>query len=197
MTNPRGGSKGAGVPLPTTLSLAFDRPADNSHFNSNCSMKTPRCLLLISLAVVTLTSAAAEDSEPVKKDMTALQGQWSMVSGSADGQPMPEQMRTQMKRICKGDELTVTMGAQTFMKAKISINPSSKPKAIDYEMTEGVTKGKKQLGIYELDGDSFKSSFGAPGAERPTDFTSTAGDHRTVSVWKRQKEATAQPAQKN
>jgi len=36
-----------------------------------------------------------------------------------------------------------------------------------------------------LDGDTFKSSFGAPGAERPKDFTSKPGDGRTVSVWKR------------
>ena len=54
-------------------------------------------------------------------------------------------------------------------------------------MTGGFTKGKKQLGIYELDGDTFKSCFGAPGAERPKDFTSQPGDMRTSSVWKREK----------
>jgi hypothetical protein len=54
-------------------------------------------------------------------------------------------------------------------------------------MTDGFTKGKKQLGIYELDGDTFKSCFGAPGAERPKDFTSQPGDKQTSSVWKREK----------
>ena len=73
-----------------------------------------------------------------------------MVSGSADGQPMPESMRKQMKRVFKGDELTVTMGDQIFLIAKITVDPSKKPKVMDYEMTGGVTKGKKQLGIYEL-----------------------------------------------
>ena len=57
-------------------------------------------------------------------------------------------------------------------------------------MLDGFTKGKKQLGIYELEGENFKASFAAPGAERPTDFTSKPGDKRTVSVWKRQKETT-------
>jgi uncharacterized protein (TIGR03067 family) len=159
-------------------------------------MKTLKRLLIIASAVVAITSATAQEREAVKKDMAGLQGEWSMVSGSADGQPMPEEMLKQMKRICKGDEITVTMGSQLYIKAKITINPSSKPKTIDYEMTDGLTKGKKQLGIYELQGDSFKACFAAPGAARPADFASQSGDHRTVSVWKRQKEVKSEPEQK-
>ena len=150
-------------------------------------MKTIRNAFLIGLACAAISLAAAEDNPATKKDMAQLQGEWSMVSGSADGQPMPEEMRKQMKRVCKGDEITVTTGGQIFLKAKVSIDPSKKPKTIDYEMTGGFTKGKKQLGIYELDGDTFKSCFGAPGAERPKDFTSQPGDMRTSSVWKREK----------
>jgi uncharacterized protein (TIGR03067 family) len=121
--------------------------------------------------------------------MAKLQGDWTMVSGSADGQPMPDEMRKQMKRVCKGDETTTTMGGRVFFTAKITIDPSKTPKTIDYQMTEGFTKGKRQLGIYEVDGDTFKACFGKPGAERPTDFTSKAGDGRTTSVWKREKPA--------
>jgi uncharacterized protein (TIGR03067 family) len=84
-------------------------------------------------------------------------------------------MLAQMKRVCKGDEVTTTMGGEVFMKAKITIAPSKKPKTIDYDMTGGFTKGEKQLGIYEVDRDTFKSCFGKPGAERPTDFTSKPG----------------------
>jgi uncharacterized protein (TIGR03067 family) len=152
-----------------------------------------RCFWSIALFVLTIASATAEDREAVKKDMSALQGEWSMVSGSADGQAMPEEMRTQMKRVCKGDSITVTMGAETYLKAKIAIDPSAKPKTIDYEMTDGPTKGKKQLGIYELNGDTFKACFASPGARRPADFSGKAGDHRTLSVWKREKVAASQP----
>ena len=154
-----------------------------------------RNALLIGLAVTVCSLVQAEDSQALKKEMAGLQGEWSMVSGSADGQPMPEEMVKQMKRVCKGDETTTTMAGQIFMKAKITIDPSKKPTTIDYQMTEGFTKGKKQLGIYELDGDIFKSCFGAPGAERPTDFTSKPGDHRTLSVWKRDRPAASHPAQ--
>ena len=158
-------------------------------------MKT-RFALLIGMATAAISVAWAEDNEAVKKDLAQLQGEWSMASGSADGQPMPEEIRKQMKRVCKGDEATTTMNGQVFMKAKITIDPSKKPKTIDYEMTEGFTKGKKQLGIYELDGDTFKSCFAAAGAERPTDFTSKPGDRRTVSVWKREKATASTSAQK-
>ena len=118
-----------------------------------------------------------------------------MVSGSGDGQPLPDEMRKQMKRVCKGDDLTVTRAGQIFFTAKIVIDPTKKPKTIDYQMTEGFTKGKTQLGIYELEADTLKSSFGAPGAERPADFTSKPGDGRILSVWKREKAAT-QPKEK-
>ena len=54
-------------------------------------------------------------------------------------------------------------------------------------MTEGPTKGQTHLGIYELDGDTVKFCFAAPGKERPTDFTAKASSGRTASVWKRDK----------
>jgi len=160
-------------------------------------MKTIQSLFLVAFTTVsTISSAWAGENEAVTKDLARLQGEWSMVSGSADGQPMPDEMRKQMKRVCIGDETTTTMGGQMFIKAKITIDPSTKPKTIDYQMIDGFTKGKKQLGIYEVDGDTFKSCFGKPGAERPTDFTSKPGDGCTLSVWKREKPAASAPEKK-
>ncbi len=160
-------------------------------------MKIIQSLFLVGFAAVTtISSAWAGENEAVTKDLARLQGEWSMVSGSADGQPMPAEMREQMKRVCNGDETTTTMGGQVFMKARITIDASKTPKTIDYQMTDGFTKGKKQLGIYEVDGDTFKSCFGKPEAERPTDFTSKPGDGRTLSVWKRAKPAASAPEKK-
>ncbi|HYT61420.1 MAG TPA: TIGR03067 domain-containing protein [Haliangiales bacterium] len=145
-------------------------------------MKTISTTLLIVLAASAISLAWAEDNEATRKDMAQLQGEWSMVSGTADGFPIPDTMLPNSKRVCKGDELTATVGGQLVMKARITIDPSKKPKTIDYDVIDGPTKGKRHLGIYELDGDTFKSCFGAPGAERPTDFTSKPGDGRTSTV---------------
>jgi uncharacterized protein (TIGR03067 family) len=152
-------------------------------------MKTTRNALLIGLAVAAFLPARAADNQVVKKDMDLLQGEWAMVSGMADGYPIPAEMLPNSKRVCQGDDLTATVGGNLVMKAKITIDPTKKPKTIDYQVFDGPTKGQKHLGIYELDGDTMRSCFGAPGAERPTNFTSKPGDKLTATVWKRTKEA--------
>jgi uncharacterized protein (TIGR03067 family) len=155
-------------------------------------MKITLKALLIGIATAAITVACAEENDAAKKDLAALQGEWTMLSGSADGQPMPEDMLKQMKRVCKGDETTTTINGQVFMKAKFSLNPTNNPKTIDYQMLEGFTKGKTQLGIYEVQGDKFKACFSQPGAERPTEFK--AGEGITFSIW--QRKSAAEPAQK-
>ncbi len=43
------------------------------------------------------------------------------------------------------------------------------------------------LGIYEIDGDTFRACFAKPGKERPKDFECKAGSEHTLTVWKREK----------
>jgi len=140
-------------------------------------------------------SGRAED-EAAKKDKAQLQGEWSMVSGTSDGMQIPEEYRKEMKRVCKGDELTVTHGEEIIMKAKITLDESAKPKTIDYEVTDGPNKGKKQLGIYELDGDTLKVCLAAPGDERPKEFSSKEGEKRVLTAWKKAKPVAAKAEEK-
>ena len=119
-------------------------------------MKTIPTTLLIALASLALSPARAQDNPAAKKDQAQLQGAWTMVSGSADGSPVPDAMLSDCKRVCKEGETTVTLGGQLFLKAKFTLDPSKKPKTIDYDVIDGPTKGKKQLGIYELEADTVK-----------------------------------------
>jgi uncharacterized protein (TIGR03067 family) len=146
-----------------------------------------RKLIVMVVPLVFVVSASAEDNEAVKADLAKFQGEWSMVSASADGQAMPDNLLATAKRVCKEDETTVTVGGQLILKAKFKLDPMQKPKTIDYEVTDGPTKGRKHLGIYEVSDDSLKFCFAAPDAERPTTFESKPGDLRTLSVWKRAK----------
>jgi uncharacterized protein (TIGR03067 family) len=152
-------------------------------------------LAIALLVVLTASSYAGDAPDAVAKDLAKLQGEWAMVSGVADGMPMPEALLPTAKRTCKGDEVTVVVAGQVIMRAKVTIDPSKTPAAIDYDVLEGPTKGKKHLGVYAFEGGQFKSCFAAPDGERPGDFTSKEGDRRTASVWKRA-EAPPKPPEK-
>jgi uncharacterized protein (TIGR03067 family) len=143
---------------------------------------------LIPLVIASFLLIGADaPPDAVKKEMTQLQGEWSMVSGQIDAQPLPEEYVKGARRVAKGEETTVMIGGRLFMKAKFTVDPSKKPKTIDYMMTDGPTKGMTQLGIYEWDGDTVKFCFSAPGKDRPTEFTTKEGSGRVLSVWKRDK----------
>jgi uncharacterized protein (TIGR03067 family) len=141
-------------------------------------------LFLITAGVCFLI-AADDAGDLIKKDMARLEGEWSMVSGQINGKAMPDAFLKGSRRVAKDAVTTVTIGGMPFMKAKFTIDPSKKPKTIDYLMLEGLTKGKKQFGIYELDGDTVRFCFASPGKERPDDFTAKEGSGRTLSVWKK------------
>jgi len=138
----------------------------------------------MAVLILVCISAAQDDA---KNEMTLLEGEWSMASGQANGQAMPQELVKTGRRVAKDGETTISIGGQVYFKAKFSIDPTQKPKAIDYTMTEGPTKGKTHLGIYELDGDTVKFCFAAPGQDRPKEFKAKEGSQRTMSVWKREK----------
>ena len=146
-----------------------------------------RDALLMGWIVLGISGAWGAEAESAKKDLAQLQGEWSMASGIRGGQALPNEMLKNSRRVCKADETTVVIGGQLLMKARFTLDASKKPKTIDYQITDGTNAGKTQLGIYELDGDTVKFCFAAPGKDRPTDFSSKAGDGGTLSVWNRDK----------
>jgi uncharacterized protein (TIGR03067 family) len=143
--------------------------------------------LLINLTALALSVDAAwgQGEEQAKNDQAQLQGEWVMVSGQRDAQSFPADLRASFKRVAKGDETTVTMGGQLFLKAKFVLDPSKKPKTIGYSVAGGPYAGNTQLGIYEFDGDQIRFCFSTPGKARPTEFTTKKNDGRTLSLWKR------------
>jgi uncharacterized protein (TIGR03067 family) len=145
-------------------------------------MKTLRNIL-VCLAFMTIAIGQAQSDE-AKIDLAKLQGEWVMVSGSRDGQMLATNVVANSRRVAKGNEMTVTIDGQLLMQATFTLDPSKKPKAIDYAMKHGPHMGQTELGIYEIDGDTIKFCFAIPGEPRPIDFTTKTGDKRTSSTWK-------------
>jgi len=142
---------------------------------------------LLALAVPVLLVAAEPVADAVKKDMTALEGDWTMVSGEREGEAFPDDLVKSGKREVKDGVSTATFGEAFTIKSKFTVDPAKKPKAIDFEVTDGDQKGTKLHGVYELDGDTLKLCLTTADSDRPTDFTTKAGDGRTLTVWKRAK----------
>jgi len=142
------------------------------------------CLLTACAAAL---AAAAADDDSAKSEMSRLEGTWTMVSGERGGMKLDDGMVHSGKRVVKDGQTTVMFGEMLWMKAKFSVDPAKSPKTIDYTLLSGDDKGKQQLGIYELDGDTLTICYAAPGADRPTSFTTTANDGNTASVWKKSK----------
>jgi uncharacterized protein (TIGR03067 family) len=126
-------------------------------------------------AMTTAGSAAA----------TEFDGEWHMISGIMDGQPMDESAVKWVKRVTLGNQTTVYAGPRAMMKVEFTSDSSKAPKTIDYVNIAGTNKGKTQYGIYELLGDRLSICVAPPGAERPAQFQSAPGDGRTLTEWKR------------
>lgn len=143
--------------------------------------------LLVAGGVAALTAARldAQTASPIAADSAGLQGTWRMVSGAADGYPLPPEYAEQMRRVFTGTDLTVTLGGQLYFRATVVLGRSDTVRTIDYHMTGGPTAGAVQLGIYTLAGDTARFCFAGARAPRPTVFATTQGDGRTLSTWVR------------
>jgi len=69
----------------------------------------------VTLAAVFLLLGADDPQEAAKKEAAKLQGEWSMVAGEKDGRAAPKDFIQGAKRVCKDEELTVTVDDRVFV----------------------------------------------------------------------------------
>ena len=108
-----------------------------------------------------------------------LAGVWTPLSLVRDGQALPPSMLQYGKRTATVNRVAVQFGSQVVLKAQNSVDRSRTPMTMDYLLADGQT----QYGIWALDGTRLTTCFAAPGQPRPSEFASTAGDGRTLTVW--------------
>jgi len=109
-----------------------------------------------------------------------LVGEWQMVNAWQEGHALDPRMVKTGRRVTTATHTTTYFGKQVFLNAAYTIDNSVHPKTIDLD-----NRGKKQLGIYDVEGDTMKICFAAPGRPRPADFESRPGDGNTSALWKR------------
>ena len=117
-----------------------------------------------------LVTGPDNPQDAVKKELDQLQGDWVMLTGEHDGAAMPPTMVETARRTARGNETTITIGGQVFLKAGFTIDPTKNPKTIDYDVKEGPNAGKRMKGIYEIKGDQVKFCFSGPEKEPARPF---------------------------
>ena len=152
-------------------------------------MKTTKIALVIALVAQTVTSSPAAAPDAMNKDIGQFQGEWTMVSGAADGVPIPDYMFNQIRQVFTGAQMTGTISGTMYWKVKFAVDPSKNPKTIDYEITGGSAVGAKQFGIYEFNDDTCKLCVGKLNGARPKNFDAARGTGNTASTWKLVKSA--------
>jgi uncharacterized protein (TIGR03067 family) len=138
----------------------------------------------LAVAVGLLAAAPGKDE---KDDLKKLEGDWIFSSWDHAGQPLPAEARETAKLTVKGDKYTFHFNDLTE-EGTIKLDPGKKPATIDLAITEGEDKGKTQVGIYKIDGDTITVCLAAPGAkDRPIDFKSTEENGHILATIKRAK----------
>jgi uncharacterized protein (TIGR03067 family) len=147
-------------------------------------------VLAIAGLLASVRSQAADceaKEETVKKDLLAFKGTWRLISREVDGKKSSEEWIKDVTGTNDGSgKFCVRRGDKVIAEATTELDPTKKPKTIDVRFTEGKHKGKTVLGIYEIDGDTFRVCVARPGAERPAKFSAKAGSGCTLVVYKRE-----------
>jgi len=111
-----------------------------------------------------------------------LQGEWDAVELATEGRALPPAMLAHGTRTMIGNELKVVFGGQTMVHAKVRIDETQSPIALDYLSLSGKSKGVVTRGIMAWVGDEARFLMAPAGAPRPRSFDETAG---TLSWWRR------------
>ena len=145
-----------------------------------------RCFVILAIGLL----VAADN--PGKGDLDKLSGTWLTVSLVSDGKTLvgekdPPKKGPATKLAYEGNKWMVKVGDKTVAMGIFKIDATKTPKEIDIMDESGMKNDKTKLGIYELDGDSYKYCLAPAGKPRPTEFTSKEGSGHSLGVSKREK----------
>jgi len=97
---------------------------------------------------------------------------------------MPDEWLSFGSRTAVGNEVKVIFGGQVMLHAKVRIDETVTPMAVDYLSLMGRQSGTVSRGIMEWVGDEVRFLMAGPGQPRPADFDASR-DSGTFSQWRR------------
>ena len=112
-----------------------------------------RLSVLLVFAVPGLAALAQDDA--AKEEMKKLQGTWKLVSFEIDGKKQAAD-QAKMVFIFKDNTIQFLVNDMKAVEGTFTVKPSAKPKELDVTHGIGPNKGKVDMNLYELDGDTLK-----------------------------------------
>lgn len=146
----------------------------------------------ISCILVVLTSPLflAADADEVQKELKSLQGKWKVVGMEVAGRRLAKDEVPDFTFVVSADGKAAGQTPEGEFCFTMTVNPKKNPKTIDNLHESGKEKGKRQYGIYKLEGDKFTVCMTVAGAkadDRPKDFN-TKDSTNVIFVNERVKE---------
>ncbi|MBI3411969.1 MAG: TIGR03067 domain-containing protein [Planctomycetes bacterium] len=132
-------------------------------------------LATLALLWLVFTMAAAGD-DAARKELKLLAGKWKLTAMEIGGEKFPADKLPEFSFTLDADGIAKVKTPEEDVEVTLKVNPAKKPKTIEVDHQTGQEKGKKQLGIYKLEGDRFTVITTIPGGEesnRPKDFDSS------------------------
>jgi uncharacterized protein (TIGR03067 family) len=131
------------------------------------------CRLFGVLLVLTSPLLLSAGDDDVQKELKALQGKWKAVALEAGGKPLARELVPDFLFIVGADGKSTGQMGKIEYQARVSVDPGKNPRTIDNVHETGQHKGKKQFGIYKVEGGKWTVCMTAPGAkesDRPKTF---------------------------
>jgi uncharacterized protein (TIGR03067 family) len=145
---------------------------------------------IICVLIVLATPLLVAADNDVQTELKALQGKWKTVACEANGKPFPKDAVPAFTVVIGAEGKSTGKLAEEEFRFTMTIDPKKNPKTMENLHETGAEKGKRQYGIYKLEGDKFTvclTRAGSAEGDRPKDFNTKDTTH-VVFVFERVKE---------
>jgi uncharacterized protein (TIGR03067 family) len=164
---------------------------NDQNISDNGKLMKAMSILILTICAIMVTDGFGKD-DPPKGDLDNLKGTWLTVSLVNNGKTLvdeknPPKEGPVTKLVYEGDKWMVNVGGKTVASGIFKIDATKTPKEIDVMDSSGMKNDKTKLGIYVLDGDTYKFCLAPAGKPRPTEFTSKEGSEHSLGISKREK----------
>lgn len=124
------------------------------------------------------------------RDLELLQGSWNLSALEMDGHAMDSATLAQARIVIAGNRFTSSGMGATY-EGTLDLQDSIDPAGIDMHFDTGPEKGATNLGVYRIEGESWKLCLATRGNVRPHDFISPPGSGFACETLTRAAAATA------